>query len=304
MSGHRSEYELRINRVIDFIEANLERDLQLEALSKIAHFSPFHFHRVFRAMVGETPQRFVQRLRVEKAATDLRLRPHVPVTTVALESGFSSSAAFARTFRAAFGITASQWRAGQDRKMGEADRKAGQAAADGTGHGGCMETNPSIPLEVRVETLPPQRVAYVRHTGPYAGDGELFGRLMGAIASWASARDLFGPQTSMLCVYHDNPEVTEQDKLRISACVTIGDDVVVDGDANEMQLHAGRYAIARFRIDMDQYAAAWNRLMQDWLPDSGYQPDDHPSFERYLNDPAQDPEGKHELEICMPVRPL
>jgi len=304
MAEPRAEYQLRINRVIDHIEAHLAEPLHLEELAKVAHFSPFHFHRVFCAMVGETPQRFIQRLRVEKAATDLKLRPHLPVTTIALESGFSSSAAFARAFRVAFGITASQWRAGEDRKMGETDRKPGQADAMGNRQGRGMETNKSIPLDVRVETLPAQRVAYVRHTGPYAGDGELFGRLMGKIAAWAGARNLCGPQATMLCVYHDNPEVTDEDKLRISACITVDDDITVDGDVSEMRLHAGRYAVAKFRIDMDQYAEAWNRLMQDWLPDSGFQPDDHPSFERYLNDPQSDPEGKHELEICMPVRPL
>ena len=101
MASYRSEYQLRINRVVDHIEAHLAEPLPLEALAKVAAFSPFHFHRIFLAMVGETPQRFIQRLRVEKAATDLRLRPHVSVTEVALEAGFSSSAAFARAFRSA-----------------------------------------------------------------------------------------------------------------------------------------------------------------------------------------------------------
>lgn len=304
MASHREQYQLRINRVVDHIEANLSEPLSLEALAKVAAFSPFHFHRIFLAMVGETPQRFIQRLRVEKAATDLRGRPHVSVTEVALEAGFSSSAAFARAFRSAFGITASQWRAGEDRKMSQTVRNDGKAPESTIGHASGMNTKQSIPMDVRVETLPAQRVAYVRHTGPYAGDGELFGRLMGKIATWAGARNLFGPNTSMLCVYHDNPEVTEQEKLRISACVTIGDDVTVDGDVSEMRLHGGRYAVARFRLDVDQYGAAWNRLMQDWLPDSGFQPDDNASFERYLNDPKQDPEGKHEIEICLPIKPL
>ena len=304
MASPREQYRLRINRVVDHIEAHLSDPLPLEALAKVAAFSPFHFHRIFLAMVGETPQRFIQRLRVEKAATDLRSRPHVSVTAVALEAGFSSSAAFARAFRSAFGITASQWRAGEDRKMRQTVRNEGKARESAIGHALGMNTKQSIPMDVKVETLPAQRVAYVRHTGPYEGDGELFGRLMGKVATWAGARDLFGPNTSMLCVYHDNPEVTDEEKLRISACVTIDDDVEVDGDVSEMRLQGGRYAIARFRIGGDQYAAAWKRLMHDWLPDSGFQPDDNACFERYLNDPRQDPESKHEIEICLPIKPL
>jgi len=172
MADSRSEYQLRINRVIDHIEANLPRPLPLEELARVAHFSPFHFHRVFRAMVGETPQRFIQRLRLEKAATDLQLRPHLSVTEVAPESGFSSPAAFARAFRAAFGVTASQWRAAGERKMnqpvrkmGQALRKTGQSPADAPGQGADM-TESTIPLNVQVQTAPEQRVAYVRHTGP------------------------------------------------------------------------------------------------------------------------------------------
>jgi AraC family transcriptional regulator len=47
------EYRSRINRVIDYIEANIDRDLSLPELAEVAHFSPFHFHRIFRAMAWD-----------------------------------------------------------------------------------------------------------------------------------------------------------------------------------------------------------------------------------------------------------
>lgn len=312
MRGHRSEYVQRINRVVDYIEAHLLEPLSLERLASVAHFSPFHFHRVFRAMVGETPQRFVQRLRLERAALELRRRPHQPVTEIALEAGFASPATFARAFRSAFGVSATQWRAGEESKLGKLLRKEGVVAKDAALHGGAMERREDL-AEVTVKTLPSLRVAYVRNTGPYACDQELFAGLMTTIGNWAAARDLFGPDTSLdkargagqlLCVYHDSPDVTAEERLRISACVCIDDAVAIDGVASEMRLHAGRYAVARFRIEMAQYPQAWPWLVEQWLPDSGYQPDDHPGYERYLNVPERDPEGKLEFEICLPVRPL
>ena len=51
-------------------------------------------------------------------------------------------------------------------------------------------------------------------------------------------------------------------------------------------------------------AAQWDALVGDWLPGSGYQPDQRPAMEFYLNDPDSDPEGRYHVEICLPVRSL
>ena len=106
----REEYTARVNRVIDYIEANISKDLSLIELAEVAHFSPFHFHRIFRAIVGETLNDFIQRIRVEKAATKLVLNPKKSVTEIAFECGFSGSSAFARSFHETYGMSASDWR--------------------------------------------------------------------------------------------------------------------------------------------------------------------------------------------------
>jgi AraC family transcriptional regulator len=71
----REEYVARINRVIDYIESHLDERLSLERLAKVANFSPFHFHRIFGAMVGQTLNQFIARLRAEKAAMQLVSNP-------------------------------------------------------------------------------------------------------------------------------------------------------------------------------------------------------------------------------------
>lgn len=148
-------------------------------------------------------------------------------------------------------------------------------------------------------------VAYVRHVGPYAGDSELFGRLIGTLMKWAGPRGLMNPpDTQMLMVYHDNPEITDESKLRTSVCITVPEKTPVDGDIGAMEIPGGRYAIAHFEIDAEQFGEAWQYVYGQWLPDSGYQPDDRLCFERCLNDPGQHPEGKHEVDICVPVKPM
>ena len=106
------EYRARINRVIDYIEHNIDRVMTLKELAEVATFSPYHFHRIFSSMVGETLYGFIQRIRLEKAAVKLVQSPKQSITEIGLECGFTSSSAFARAFREKYGITASQWRSG------------------------------------------------------------------------------------------------------------------------------------------------------------------------------------------------
>ncbi|MCX6100333.1 MAG: AraC family transcriptional regulator, partial [Candidatus Bipolaricaulota bacterium] len=95
----RREYVGRINRVMDYIQAHLAGDLGLESLARVAGFSPFHFHRVFRAVVGETLNDFIRRVRVGAAANRLLGNPRESITEIAVACGYSSPSAFAREFR-------------------------------------------------------------------------------------------------------------------------------------------------------------------------------------------------------------
>ena len=159
--------------------------------------------------------------------------------------------------------------------------------------------------EVRVEDLPETTVAYIRHVGPYAEDSALFQRLFERLFQWAGPRNLIRPpETQILSIYHDDPAATEPEKLRLSVGISVPPDTEVSGEVGKMSLPAGRYAQARFELSPDEYEAAWASVFGEWLPDSGYLPGDGPPFERYLNDPAQHPKGKHIVEICFPVKPL
>jgi AraC family transcriptional regulator len=158
---------------------------------------------------------------------------------------------------------------------------------------------------VDVLDMPDMVVAYVRHIGPYKGDSALFERLMNRIFKWAGARNLLNfPETKILAVYHDNPEITDESKLRTSVCVTVPEDTEVDGEVGKMTIPGGTYAVGHFEISDKEYEDAWNALYGIWLPKSGYQPEDGLAFESYLNDPGEHPENKCIVDIYMPVKPL
>lgn len=319
----RAEYVGRINRVMDYVEANLDGDLSLGALARVANFSEFHFHRVFKGVVGETLNQFIQRRRVEKAAGFLIGNPAKPVTEIAFDCGFSGSAAFARAFKDAFGVSASEYRkAGGaiESKIGKTNSSPGEPdgkawkdfgpfshTIDLTNGNQLWRYVMSNKREVKIEVkeLPEMPIVYVRHIGAYKGNPALFQRLFGKLCGWAGPRGLIRPpQTKFLCVYYDDPDVTEDERLRVDVAMTAPKDTPVDGEVGKNILPAGKYAVGRFELSSPEFEEAWSGVMGGWLPQSGYQCDDRPCFEIYLNDPKQHPEGKCIVDICVPVRPL
>ena len=168
-----------------------------------------------------------------------------------------------------------------------------------------MENEKQIFTEIAVKNWPDIPVVYVRHVGPYKGDSGLFEKLYSKLMTWAGPRGLLqNPEMRMFNIYHDNPEITDDDKLRLSVCLTAPADTKVDGEIGKMTIPGGNYAVGRFEIDVNQYQEAWDAMWGGWLPQSGYQPADCPCLEECLNNPADHPGGKHIINICIPVKPL
>lgn len=308
----QKQYLASINNVIDYIRKNLDQDLELGDLAAKAHFSPYHFHRLFTAVMGETVGSFIQRLRLERAATALRMKPDESITEIALNHGYASSATFARAFKDYFGMTASQYRAGgyrrlesfQKRNLSKTDRNSGK---ENTGSEPYIsdqtlikERSSFMKVHVEVKDMPEMHVVYVRHQGPYNKIDQAFQKL----DAWAKPRGLYDrDDVKVLAIYHDDPQVTDASKLSSSACVTAPEDITTTGDVGSMTIPAGKYAVARVEIAQDEFEEAWDALIRDWLPDSGFEPDNRPCYEIYLNEPQFHPDNKFIIDICEPVKP-
>lgn len=297
------DYLQRIHKAQDHIQAKLAEPLRLEDIAREACFSPFHFHRIYAAFTGETLYQFILRIRLERAASLILSGQSRSLTELSLDCGFSSPAVFARAFKKAFGMSASEYR-----KNGKAGSKQGKAEPSQMGHLGVNNppsrrtTMPQLmPKHAEVRALPQRRFAYLRHVGPYAGDHELFGRLWGRFMAWAGPRGLVGPQNEFLTFYHDDPSVTEPAKLRLSLGVTVPDGFQVDGGMGLMEIPAGRVACLFYDIDPRQYGEAWAGACH-WLAAQGLEMDERLCYEKCMNDPAKDPQGRHHVEICIPVR--
>ena len=295
---------------------HLNGDLCLDTLARVANFSPYHFHRIFRGMTGETLNTFIRRIRTETAAMKLINNTKMTITSIAMHCGFSSSACFAREFKALFGLSAAQFRNGGPqslRKIREAASKIDQSIRKNgkdtilalSYTEGVIQTlrrrTSMIEMNVEVKELPELHMAYIRHIGPYSGITNAIDKLM----KWAGPRGLIHfPETTLLGVHHDSPEISEESKLHLSACITVPEETPVEGEVGKMTIPGGLFAVAHVEINKDQYAEAWDKLMGEWFPESGYQPDNRMCYEVYLNDPEQHPKWKHIVDICEPVQPL
>ena len=317
----RAEYTRRMNRVLNYIDRHLDQPLDLATLAGVANFSPFHFHRVFAAWMGETLGDYARRRRLEKAAFRLASAPTESVLETALATGFGSGEALARAFKLKFGCTPTEWRrdtrarlaalalptrsdddARDDSNLDQVLGKLDQTPQSGIGDDDISRNQPGdFLMNVDVIDLPAARVAYHRLIGPYGPGIGAFWRA--TVAPWIQSRGL--GQQVCYGVGLDDPSITPPDKCRYDACVTLPDGFDATGSADIATLPGGRYAVARFEGEPRAIADAWTWLTRNWLPDSGLQCDDRPCFELFRPDTVTGPRGGTMVcDICIPVRPL
>ena len=307
--NNRSEYESRMHRVIAYIDQHLEQPLDLNTLADIAHFSPFHFHRLFSAWMGETFGDYLRRRRIEVAALRLAAQPRTKILNIALSVGFGSAEAFARAFRGRFGCSPTAWRTQQyaqrrtNSNPGQVNSKTGQALhALSAEHEVSRNSNMENLMKVKLIDRQPATIAYLRHLGPYGEPISEFWQ--NTYKPWAIINKLGGDH-ARYGISYDDPSITVADQCRYDACAEVAPDFVAIGGVLKATIPGGKYATLSFKGTVKQVGEAWTALLRDWLPSSGLQLDDRPCFEYYPKGAAYDSQtGVFECEICIPVVPL
>ena len=146
-----------------------------------------------------------------------------------------------------------------------------------------------------VDAIP---VMFVRRTGPYGqGAGEAFGVLCG----YAGPRGLIGPATRVIGISHDDPRVTEEAKCRFDACLTVEGDFEPEGEVGRKTIAGGRYAVFLHQGPYERMGPTYESIFKDWLPASGEQLREEPSFELYLNGPEEVKPEDLRTEIWIPL---
>lgn len=195
-----SIYEARLLRVIAYIHDNPAGDLSLDALADVAAMSRFHWHRLYRAMTGETCAHAVKRLRMHRAAA-LLVETGKPVAEIGAIVAYPDPASFARAFSDIYRLTPAAFRA------------EGQQPIDTTR----ITIGDKIMHDVEIREAPPMHLATLDHRGPYPEIARAFQSLYAIIG----ANGLFSKVGHGVAVYLDDPGGTAPADLRSLAGVSV-----------------------------------------------------------------------------------
>jgi AraC family transcriptional regulator len=278
----QTTYKERILRVQLYIQNNLYEDLSLEELAQVACFSPYHFHRIFRGMVGESVAEHIRRLRLERAAQKLHQTTQ-SVTDLAFEAGYETVESFTRAFKNCFGAPPSQYKKSHPTRQ-RINRPIFQTQGDST-------------MDVQVKQVEPQKVAFVRHIGPYAECAAAWNKL----CAWAGPKGLFQPGVQFIGLCYDDPDITPAEKIRYDACLTIDQDIKPEGEIGVQTIEGGLYAMATLHGPYTGLSDLYAQICGQWIPAGGYEIRSLPSFEVYLNSPEETPEEELLTDVYVPI---
>ena len=293
------EHTKRINEVINFILKNLTNDLSLGKLAAIANYSPFHFQKLFKEVIGESPKQYIIRMRLETAAHFLIMHRYKSVTEVAIDCGFSSAAIFARAFRNYFGVTAEELRSipmkerlklykkGTDKKQlldtdsNFANSKMSSKLSSGS-------------LKIVVNKINAIQGIFINTT--LKGEGKIQ-VAYNKIVQLADTNDLLTTESSYIGIIYPHQNLYR-------ALVTIEPHHNISKGLHVTEIVAGKYATYKVTGNIENTFKLLREFSENWLPDSGYRIADISGFEMLSENPVTKPYNEIQREVYIRIEPL
>ncbi len=274
----------RMNKVIQHIEDNLDLEIEIKALLEIACYSEYHFHRLFRAYVGESIYGYRKRLLLERAIKQL-LYTNNSVTEIAFKCGYENQSSFNKAFKNQFSYTPSQVR-----KQGVSlnTRKI------------ATNTEWSIQMKPEIKNIENINIICARELGSYA---EAAPKAWERIMKFAYSNRLMNKNTRSIGIPHDDPNVTNPNHIRYEACIDVDADIDNEDNLTKQTLTGGKYAVFLHKGAYENFQQTYAYIFNEWLPDSNHKlRDEKPCFEVYLNrDPRRTKPENLRSQIYIPL---
>jgi AraC family transcriptional regulator len=288
----------RVNLAIDYIVGHLDQRLRLDDVADAAMLSPFHFHRVFQALMGETLADFIKQRRLDRALFTMAHARRPSLTKIALACGFSSSSDFSRSFKQRFGtsprsfdITA--WR--------DAHRSQIEATVPEAQRLHLKKLPPVANpdgFKVTIRELPARTVAYIRVANPYRTFDAVL-KAIGRLEIWAERHGLADGQ--WFGYQWEKPEITALEKCAYYTAVE-AEDFTPKGEIGRYRFPPMTVAQIEMRGGINKELRLFQWFYGAWLPKSRYVPDDLPGFEAFIGRPLAHGTEYFELFAQLPVR--
>jgi AraC family transcriptional regulator len=284
---HERAYAQRFSRVLDFIDRHLDEPLSGERLSRIAHFSKFHFQRQFHDYVGITPNRYVQLARLRRASYRLAFNSLEPITDIALAAGFERPESFSRAFKSVFGQSPREFRTNPDWRAW-------------SGQFQYFSTREIETMQVRIVNVDPVTVAVMEHRGAAA----LLNDSVQRFIAWRKESGLSPIASSQTYgVAYDDPATTPDKDFRFDICGSVPTPVPPNRHGIVTKsIPGGRCAVVRHEGSPDHIAGSIYHLYRNWLPHSGEEPRNFPVYFHYLNLKTDTPEHELLTDVHLPLK--
>ncbi len=274
----------RVNRAINRVRMEPERAWSVEDVARESAASPFHFHRIFSAVTGETVAAFVRRVRLEHAAYLLKSGPSRSITSVAMKLGFASSAEFSREFRREYGVAPSRW----DRNS-RIDRIPKVNAA----------AHRPEPVAATVISVPKCRVAFIRMKTWFEipvlqrGYDLLVEALEADGFDWRSGR--------LVGMSWDNYETTPLELVTYDLGFVVPASFEPRAGLTCVDLPAHDAVTVRCAGELRLVADAWDFLYERWLPEHEREPDSLPTMKWFVRRPDEIGWDRWEVDCAIPL---
>lgn len=277
-------YQERILKVQIHIQNHLDDALSLESLAEVAHFSAYHFHRIFTAITGESVKCYLRRLRLGRATTDLLLTD-LSLQFISERAGYDTQQSFHRAFKEVYGTTPKEFRDSKQEAL--------------ISHAKEMNSDGKEPIVV-IKKIDPITVAFARHVGSYQEILETWFLLANAVG-YACISD---PATEKISILYDRVETTAVDKLRYDACLNISKlpDFKPSGNIGVQTIRGGRYAVITHHGPLVTIEKTYEIIFGIWLPASGYEPDDFPNFVLHRTGSMNMNDENNTADIYLPIK--
>ncbi|MBD3919968.1 AraC family transcriptional regulator [Paenibacillus sp. PR3] len=304
----RQEHTAVINKLVEYIDDHMEKPLGLQDLSEQALVSPYHLHRVFKSITGETIHAYLNRIRLEKAASQLKYSETVDISRISRQVGFASASVFARAFRNHFGVSASEYRKLHSINSNSCavNSKNSQLRSAWLAYneGGAND----LELDIRIKRMQPCYIAYTRTNGRVLEktfeENRNHLQTMGSIFDWARQHSLWNPpSTSLVSMEYQDPRVSGTQYKRVDCGLTLPKPIEPIGEIGCRLFAGGQYAVLRIFDTTAHARKQVKRLWEEWLPHSGFYYTSQPVIILHQNNPSWEPSHRYFIDYAIPINP-
>ncbi|WP_459209573.1 AraC family transcriptional regulator [Aquimarina rhabdastrellae] len=290
-------HQQNINRALHYIDTHLEEDLSLTKVASQTYYSPYHFHKLFKAIVNESLYTYIKRKRIEKAAATLMRRKEIPIAEIALRFNFESIASFSKAFKKFYGIAPLHFRTKAPSNLAQLVRKNGQAISFIEPYICASIINSQTKMETQIKVLDTIHMASITHIGKSEPLQQSFYKLI----EWGKSEGhITSPDFKMGMVYHDSYKITDPSKVRHSVSLITTQPIKANGIIDSLTIQQDTYLIISLVIPPSQFTQAWKDAFV-WATEHGYKPSGNKCFEIYHNDFNQHPEKKCIVDLHIPI---